>query len=186
MDFDLSRPQKLLKDSAREFFSRQCKPERVRELMATETADDRQLWQAMADQGWTGLIITERFGGLGLGVLEAAVVAEEMGRACLPGPFISNLFASALIESAASDKQKAKYLESIANGGIKATVAQLEEKVSWDLNAIKLLAERDNGTLSISGRKLFVPDAATADLVICIATDDEGPVILPVGKTTEG
>ena len=186
MDFDLSKPQKLLKDSAREFFSRKCKPEHVRELMATETSDDRQLWQAMADQGWTGLIISEEYGGLGLGVLEAAVVAEEMGRACLPGPFISNLFGTALIESSASATQKTKYLEAIANGSIRATVALLEEMASWDFTSLKLQAKRDNGSLSISGRKLFVPDAATADLTICVATDDEGPVILPVDKSNEG
>jgi alkylation response protein AidB-like acyl-CoA dehydrogenase len=186
MDFDLSKPQKLLKDSAREFLSRQCKPERVRELMATETSDDRQLWEAMADQGWTGLIISEEYGGLGLGVLEAAMVAEEMGRACLPGPFISNLFGTALIEMAASDKQKATYLESIANGSARATVAQLEETASWDITSLKLRATRDNGILSVSGRKLFVPDAAIADLVICVATDEERPVLLPVSKSNEG
>jgi alkylation response protein AidB-like acyl-CoA dehydrogenase len=186
MDFDLSKPQKLLKDSAREFLGRLCKPDRVRELMATETADDRQLWQTMADQGWTSLTIPEAYGGLGLGVLEAAVVAEEMGRACLPGPFISNLFATSLIDSAASASQKSKYLEAIANGTMTATVAQLEETASWDLEALKLRAERDNGNLTIAGRKLFVPDAATADLVICIAADDERPVILPIDKATEG
>jgi len=53
MDFDLSKPQKLLKDSARELLARQCKPERVRELMETETADDDKLWREIADQGWT-------------------------------------------------------------------------------------------------------------------------------------
>ena len=51
MDFDLSKPQKLLQDSARAFFSRECSPERVRELMATDTAHDDKLWQAIADQG---------------------------------------------------------------------------------------------------------------------------------------
>ena len=59
MEFDLSKPQKLLKDSAHEFLSRHCKPKRVRELMNTETGNDDELWQAMADQGWTGLVIPE-------------------------------------------------------------------------------------------------------------------------------
>ncbi|HXM36908.1 MAG TPA: acyl-CoA dehydrogenase family protein, partial [Pyrinomonadaceae bacterium] len=113
MDFDLSKPQKLLKDSAREFLARQCKPERVRELMETETANDDQLWREIADQGWTGLIIPEEHGGLGLGLLEMAVVSEEIGRACLPGPFLSTLFSAALIERAGSPKQKANYLGAI-------------------------------------------------------------------------
>ena len=57
MDFDLSKPQQLLQKSAREFFSRECPHEKVRSLMETETAFDEKLWQGIADQGWTGIII---------------------------------------------------------------------------------------------------------------------------------
>lgn len=190
MEFDLSKPQKLLKDSAREFLTRNCKSKRVRELMNTETANDDELWQAMADQGWTGLVIPEEYGGLGAGVLDLTVVCEEMGRACLPGAFPATLFSTALIDRAASPKQKAEYLEAIASGSLKATVAQLEETADWNLNAIKLKAMRDNGRLLVSGRKLFVPDAASADLLICVAASDsangESPVILPVRKGANG
>jgi len=190
MEFDLSKPQKLLKDSAREFLTRNCKSKRVRELMNTETANDDELWQAMADQGWTGLVIPEEYGGLGAGVLDLTVVCEEMGRACLPGAFPATLFSTALIDRAASAKQKAEYLEGIAGGSLKATVALLEETADWDLKAVNLKAVRDNGQLIVSGRKLFVPDAATADLLICVATSDSGngesPVILPVRKGAEG
>ena len=190
MEFDLSKPQKLLKDSAREFLTRNCKSKRVRELMNTETANDDELWQAMADQGWTGLVIPEEYGGLGAGLLDLTVVCEEMGRACLPGAFPATLFSTALIDRAASPKQKAEYLEAIASGSLKATVAQLEETADWNLNAIKLKAMRDNGRLLVSGRKLFVPDAASADLLICVAASDsangESPVILPVRKGANG
>jgi alkylation response protein AidB-like acyl-CoA dehydrogenase len=113
-----------------------------------------------------------------------------MGRACLPGPFQATTFSTALIDCAASPKQKADYLEGIAGGSLKATVALLEETADWDLKAVTLKAVRDNGQLSVSGRKLFVPDAATADLLICVATSDSGngesPVILPVRKGAEG
>src|SRR4030095_3945026 len=172
MDFDLSKPQRLLKDSARELLARQCKPARVRELMETATADDDQLWREIADQGWTGLIIPEEHGGLGLGMVEMAVVSEEIGRACLPGAFLSTLFSAALIDRAGSPQQKAKYLEAIAAGGLKgsvaagelkATVAQLEENANWDLDAVNVKAERKHDEYQVSGRKLFVPDAAVAD-----------------------
>jgi alkylation response protein AidB-like acyl-CoA dehydrogenase len=186
MEFDLSKPQKLLKDSAREFLSRHCKPARVRELMSTETANDDELWQAMADQGWTGLVIPEEYGGLGAELLDLAVVCEEMGNACLPGAFQATLFSAALIERAASPKQKSQYLDAIASGSLKATVAQLEETADWDLDAINLKAVRDNGRFLVSGRKLFVPDAASADLLICLATNGESPVILPVSKNADG
>jgi alkylation response protein AidB-like acyl-CoA dehydrogenase len=162
--------------------------------MNTETANDDGLWQAMADQGWTGLVIPEEYGGLGAELLDLAVVCEEMGNACLPGAFHATLFSTALIDRAASPKQKAQYLEAIASGSLKATVAQLEETADWDLNAVNLKAVRENGKLLVSGRKLFVPDAASADLLICVAASDlgsgegngEAPVILPVSKGADG
>jgi alkylation response protein AidB-like acyl-CoA dehydrogenase len=186
MDFDLSKPQKLLKDSAREFLARQCKPARVRELMETDTAHDEELWRSIADQGWTGLIIPEEHGGLGLGLLEMAVVSEEIGRACLPGAFLSTLFSAALIDRAGSPTQKAKYLEAIAAGELKATVAQLEENANWDLDAVNVKAERNHDRFQFSGRKLFVPDAAVADLVICVTRNCENHVLLPLERGAEG
>src|SRR5258708_484288 len=162
MDFDLSKPQKLLKGSARDFLARECKPERVRELMETDTAHDDKLWQAIADQGWMGLLVPEEHGGLGLGLVELAVVAEEMGRACLPGAFLSTVFAAALIVRAGSREQRAKYLAPVAAGALKATVAFLEKTANWDLDRGGLEASRRNCSLSIPGRKLFLPDPATS------------------------
>lgn len=186
MDFDLSKPQKLLKESARALLVRECGPGRVRELMETETAHDEGLWQALADQGWTGLAVPEAQGGLGLGLVEMAAVAEEMGRACLPGAFLSTLFAAALVERAGSAEQRAKYLEPIAAGELKATVALLEEGASWDVDAVKLGATREGGRFSLNGRKLFVPDAGIADLLICVARDGDSPVLLPFERGAEG
>ena len=186
MDFDLSKPQKLLKDSARDFLTRECKLDRVRELMETGTAHDDRLWQSIADQGWMGLIVPEEHGGLGLGLVELAVVAEEMGRACLPGAFLSTLTAAALVERAGSLEQRAKDLEPIAAGELKATVAFLEEGASWEVDEIKLKATREGGNFQLAGRKLFVPDAAIADLLICVARDGNGLALLPVERGAEG
>ncbi|MDT5268724.1 MAG: hypothetical protein QOH49_910 [Acidobacteriota bacterium] len=186
MDFDLSKPQKLLKESARALLVRECGAGRVRELMETETAHDEGLWQSLADQGWTGLVVPEEQGGLGLGLVEMAAVAEEMGRACLPGAFLSTLFAAALVERAGSAEQRAKYLEPIAAGELKATVALLEEGASWDVDAVRLGASREGGRLSLKGRKLFVPDAGVADLLVCVARDGDSLVLLPIERGAEG
>ncbi|HVG34357.1 MAG TPA: acyl-CoA dehydrogenase [Pyrinomonadaceae bacterium] len=193
MDFDLSKPQKLLKDSARAFLARECKPERVRALMETDTAHDDALWQGIADQGWTGLVIPEEYGGLGLGLVELAAVAEEMGRACLPGGFISTLTAAALIERAGNAEQRAKYLEPIAAGELKVTLAFLEESANWDASAVNLEATRDGGKFCLTGKKLFVADAGVADLLICVARDGgssgsvgENLLLLPVERGAEG
>jgi alkylation response protein AidB-like acyl-CoA dehydrogenase len=186
MDFDLSKPQKLLKLSAREFLTRECQPARVRQLMSTETAHDDQLWQAVADQGWLALTIPEAHGGLGLGPVELAVVAEEMGRACLPGAFLSTITAAAVIEHAGSEIQRTRYLEPIAAGELRATVAILEECASWELDTIKLRAQCDGDSFTISGKKLFVPDADVADLLICVARNGDGLILLPITRGSEG
>jgi len=186
MDFDLSKPQKLLKDSARDFLARECQPARVRELMTTGTAHDEQLWQAIADQGWTGLAVPEEHSGLGLGLVEMAVIAEEMGRACLPGAFLSTLFAAALIERAGNAEQRARYLEPIAAGTLKATVALLETGVNWDAEAVKLEAVHGDGNFSLTGKKLFVPDADVADLLICVARDGDSLALLPIERGADG
>jgi alkylation response protein AidB-like acyl-CoA dehydrogenase len=186
MDFDLNKAQKLLQQSAREFFARECKPERVRELMATDTAYDDGLWRAMADQGWTGLIIPEEFGGLGLSLVDLIAVSEEMGRACLPGPFLSTLWAAALIDRAGGEGQRKQYLEPIAAGDMKATVALLEGDADWNPESVQLRAEKDGKEFRLRGRKEFVTDAEVADLIICVARGNDGLVLAPIEKGAKG
>jgi alkylation response protein AidB-like acyl-CoA dehydrogenase len=186
MDFDFSKAQKLLQQSAREFFARECPPERVREWMAGETAFDEALWRGMADQGFTGLTIPEEFGGLGLGAVELIAVAEEMGRACLPGPFLSTLWAAELINRAGSEGQRKQYLEAIAAGELKATVALLEEDADWNPDAVALRAEKDGRDYRLRGAKHFVADAAVADVIVCVARDATGLILLPVARTAAG
>lgn len=186
MDFDLSKPQKLLQETARAFFARECSPERVRSLMSSDDGYDEELWRAIADQGWTGLIIPEEYGGLGLGPVELAVVAEEMGRACLPGPFVSTVWAAALIERAGNEGQRKQYLEAISLGDLKATVALLEESADWDPEAVELRAETEGRDLRLNGRKEFVTDAAVADLIICVARGQNGLVLVPVERGSAG
>jgi alkylation response protein AidB-like acyl-CoA dehydrogenase len=186
MDFDLNKAQKLLQQSARDFFARECKPERVRELMATDTAYDDGLWRAMADQGWTGLIIPEEFGGLGLSMVDLIAVSEEMGRACLPGPFLSTLWAAALIDRAGGEGQRKQYLEPIAAGDMKATVALLEGDADWNPESVQLRAEKEGKEFRLRGRKEFVADAEVADLIICVARGNDGLVLAPVEKGAKG
>ena len=123
MEFDLSKPQQLLRESAREVFARQCPMERVRALMAGESAFDEGLWRTLSEQGWVGLHLPESAGGLGLGLVELAVVVEEMGRACVPGPFLATLWAATLLADAGDSAAPSPTLESIMAGDLRATVA---------------------------------------------------------------
>ncbi len=185
MDFDLSKPQKLLQESARTYFSRECSLERVRELMETPTAFDEKQWSSLADQGWLGLTLPEDFGGLELGCVELAVVAEEMGRAVLPGPFLATTWAATLIDGSKNEDARKKLLPGICEGQCKATVALLESDSGWHPDAISLTATADKDGYRLSGSKQFVLDAEVADLILCVARDGAGLVIaaIPAGTT---
>jgi alkylation response protein AidB-like acyl-CoA dehydrogenase len=166
MQFGLNESQEFLRDSARKFFAGECSISEVRRLMETETAFDAGLWAKLAEQGYTGIIFPEEFGGVGLGTVELTLLMEEAGRALLPGPFFSTVvMAGSLLDSVATREQKKKYLAPICHGAARATVAFFEAEGSWDLADVRLAAA--NG--KVSGEKLFVPDAAVADWLIVVA-----------------
>jgi alkylation response protein AidB-like acyl-CoA dehydrogenase len=182
MQFGLTETQQVLKNSAREFFSAECPINEVRRLMETPTACDAALWQKMAHQGWTGIVFDEEYGGLGLGLVEMAVALEEMGRALLPGPYLSTvLLAGAAIDAAGNSTQKQKYLSRISMGEAHATLALLEDSASWDPDAVQLGAHPTPAGFTLNGRKMFVPDAAAADFLVCAARrgPDLGLFIVP-------
>ncbi len=159
MQFGLSESQQILKNNARKFFAAECPASEVRRIMETETAHDEKLWGEMAAQGFLGVVIPEDAGGLALGNVELAALAEEMGRALVPGAFISTLLAGAIIDAAGSKK----HLAEIASGKAKGTLALLESTANWDPDAVKMPA--------LTGEKWFVPDAAAADFLVVAARD---------------
>ncbi len=166
MQFGLSESQEILRDSTRKFFAGECPSAEVRRLMETETAFDASLWSKLAEQGYTGIIFPEEFGGVGLGKVELILLMEEAGRALLPGPFFSTVaLAGPVIDALGTAAQKKKYLEPICSGQARSTVAFLEAGASWEPADIELISV--NGKLT--GEKRFVPDAAVADSIIIAA-----------------
>src|SRR5262249_14197580 len=166
MQFGLNESQEILKDGARKFFAGECPISEVRRLADTDTAFDASLWAKLADQGYTGIIFPEEFGGVGLGVVELVLLMEEAGRALLPGPFFSTVaLAGNVLYAVASYDQKQKYLTQICRGEARATVAILEATTSWDIADLQMNAANKK----LEGEKLFVPDAAIADWIIVIA-----------------
>jgi alkylation response protein AidB-like acyl-CoA dehydrogenase len=166
MQFGLSESQEILKDSARKFFAGECPMEEVRRLMETDTGYDAGLWTKMAEQGYTGIIFPEEYGGVGLGKVELILLMEEAGRALLPGPFFSTVvLAGSVIDAVSSAAHKKKFLAPICAGVARSTVAVLEASASWDPADVKLAAV--NGKLS--GDKLFVTDAAVTNFIVVVA-----------------
>ncbi len=169
MQFGLSESQQMLKNNARKFFAAECPMTEVRRLMETETAHDDKLWRNMAEQGFLGVIFGEDVGGAGLGMVELAALAEEMGRALVPGAFISTLLAGAAIDVAGTPAQREKYLGAICAGKAKSTLALLEKSASWDPDAVNMPP--------VKGEKRFVSDAAVADFIV-VATYGGGQLEL--------
>ena len=166
MQFGLSESQEILGDSARKFFAGECPIAEVRRLMETDTAYDARLWGKLAQQGYTGIIFPEQYGGAGAGIVELTLLMEEAGRALLPGPFFSTVaLAGTVLDACGGAEQKKKYLAPICHGEGRATLAALELGASWDLSHVQITVA--NGQLT--GEKLFVPDAGAADFIVVVA-----------------
>jgi alkylation response protein AidB-like acyl-CoA dehydrogenase len=168
MQFGLSESQQILKDTARKFFAGEIPIASVRKAMETDTAYDAALWTKLAEQGFTGIITPEEFGGMGLGKVELILLMEEAGYALLPGPLFSTVaLAGSVIEACGSPAQKKEYLGRIAAGQARSTVALVEAAGSWDPGSLKIGASGNR----LTGTKLFVPDAAVADFIVVVARD---------------
>src|SRR4030042_1082386 len=119
MDLDLSEDQKMLKTMAREFLVKECPKKFVREMEDNEKGHSPELWRKMVELGWLGLPFPEKYKGGGGSFLDLAVLLEETGRACLPGPFFSTVVLGGLpILAAGSEPQKQQFLSAIAQGKV--------------------------------------------------------------------
>ena len=187
MDFDLNETQKLFKSSARELFAQECPPEAVRAMIENGEPYSDKLWGHLAEQGWTGLIFDEADGGMGLGYVEMAVAFEEMGRALVPGAFLSTVALSgALVARAGNAAQRDQYLKAICEGRAKATAALLESSGDWNVDAVQLQATETAAGLTLNGTKLFVADAGAADHIITAARAGSELVLAIVASGATG
>lgn len=122
-----------------------------------------------------GMRIPESYGGLDLGLLDLAMVLEQMGRGLTPGPFFSTvLLAAGTLMEAGSEEQKARYLPGIAAGEKRGTLALHEPEGGADLGHIQMEARRAEDAYILNGTKISVPDAHTADFLFCAARTLKG------------
>jgi len=167
MDFGFSEEQEMLRQSVRGFLEAECPMTYVRQMMEDERGFSDDQWKKMAELGWTGLIVPEQYGGAGLNMVDMVVVLEEMGKVVFPGPFFASAILGGIaIDLGGSDAQKQKWLPGLADGSLRATLAQVEESGRWDAEGIQLAAKAAGGGFTLSGTKLFVHDAHNADLLI--------------------
>jgi alkylation response protein AidB-like acyl-CoA dehydrogenase len=164
MDFRPSPPQQLLVATARQFLTARCPIEVVQRLASDDRGFDPALWREMAELGWPGLLVPTELGGSGGSLIDVVLLVEEMGRACLPGPFVASAVAATAALVAGGDSSLGKrVLPAMADGDRIATLAVVEERGSFDPDAIALACEVPG---RLSGEKLFVRDAHLADDLI--------------------
>ncbi|MHB8491549.1 MAG: acyl-CoA dehydrogenase family protein, partial [Solirubrobacteraceae bacterium] len=128
MDFDLSEDQKEIKAVARELLASRSPMPKVREA-AEARSYDGALWSELVGLGWPGIVVSEQYGGQGLGAVELAVLVEELGYACAATPFLSTAAVAAAIEASGSDAQRSRWLPGLAAGELTAGFG------SWELAA---------------------------------------------------
>jgi len=193
VDFDFTEEQVMLRGLARELLAAESSTRAVRTLLDDPKGYSEGLWKQLAETGLLGVTIDEARGGQGLGMIELALVLEEMGRAAYPGPYFATVvLAASAIAAGGNRQQMDTYLGGIANGTTIATLALMEDRLTSGPEGIALRARAQRDEYVLSGRKRFVPFAQVADVILVAArTSDSsdparGVTLFAITKDTPG
>jgi alkylation response protein AidB-like acyl-CoA dehydrogenase len=171
MYFDLTDEQQAIKATAHDFLASRFKSARLREIAASDDGFDAAGWGEMAELGWAGLALPEEWGGQGLGIVELAVLFEEMGYALAPSPLFSNTIAGLALSLCGSDDLRERYLRPLAAGEKRGTPALWDAGSPATPGGFTMEARADGDGVILDGEKILVPDAASADFFL-VATSD--------------
>jgi alkylation response protein AidB-like acyl-CoA dehydrogenase len=171
MDFAFSDDQEALRASVKAFLADKAPNAYVRAMADDERGFTAEVWAAMAELGWTGLLVPETAGGLGLGLVDMVVVLEEMGRLPLPGPFFSSAVFATL---AATRLDATDLLTQLAGGELRGTVALEEQGHGDPVPRVRTRARRKGPEWVLTGLKPAVLDGHTADWAIVVARTENG------------
>jgi alkylation response protein AidB-like acyl-CoA dehydrogenase len=190
MDLSLSEHQRMLEQSVRSLMERRAPRSKIVALQRSELGYEPETWRTVAELGWLGLLIPERYSGGGASLSDAAVLYQQFGRGPLPGPFFSSGVLGALVlHDAGTEDQRRKFLPEIAAGKNIFTVAITEPARSWGPQGIALTAERHGDRYVLNGTKLFVSDAVAAThLMVAVRTGTapDAVSLLLVDKQAKG
>jgi alkylation response protein AidB-like acyl-CoA dehydrogenase len=171
MYFDLTDEQQAIRSTAHDFLASRFKSERMREIAASDDGTDAAGWAEMAELGWAGLALPEEWGGQGLGIVELAVLFEEMGYALAPSPLFSNTIAGLALSLCGSDDLRERYLRPLAEGRLRGTPALWDAGSPATVGGFRMEAKADGDGVVLDGEKTLVMDAAGADFFL-VATGD--------------
>jgi alkylation response protein AidB-like acyl-CoA dehydrogenase len=186
--FTLTEEQTLLQEAARGFVSDRMSATHARAVRDSQNPDgfDRSLWTEIAAMGWTGVLVPEEHGGVGLGYLGLGLILEEMGRTLAPSPYHSTaLVGAAALSLSDSDAHKAEHLPKIAAGEVIVALA-VDEGAHHHPDAPSARAERSGSGYALRGRKTYVADGHVADLFLVSADTAEGAALFLVPANADG
>ena len=169
MDTLLSEEEELIRRSAREFFEAECPPSLARAMEEDDLGYPPELWRKLADLGWLGLALPERYGGQGLPLTYLGLFLQEVGRSIAPVPFHSTITTALTINEVGTASQREHLLPRVIRGEAILTWAFTEHDPRLIPEAIHLEAAADGDGFALTGSKLFVENwrAAKHCLVVC-------------------
>jgi len=188
----LNEEQQMLRDSAKTFIQESSPVSALRDLRDSGEEWSPELWNNMAEMGWTGIAIAEEYGGLEFGYVGAGVVQEECGRTLASSPLVSSAFVCAsLISALGNDDQKASLLPAISSGESIFALASSESQ-RFDPLAVTMAAVPEGDSYVLSGTKVHVIDGGICSNYIVVARtggnagDSEGLSVFVVAKDADG
>lgn len=179
--------QNMLADSAREFMKSQAPVSHLREFRDKNCKDgfSHALWKQFGEMGFTGILVGEEDGGMGLGHYEAGIVLEEIGRNLSPSPFLTTAVGGVEALNAGSTEMRARWLPGILAGETVLGLA-IDEHSKHRPDAITMTAERSGNGFKLNGKKKFVVHGASADMLIVAAKTENGITMFAVEKDSKG
>ncbi|MFC4944253.1 acyl-CoA dehydrogenase family protein [Pseudonocardia sp. GCM10023141] len=174
--------QEELRAIVRGFLVDRCPEAQVRRFVEDDLGHDPRVWRELgAGLGLQGIGVPEEYGGAGHGIVEQAVVFEELGRANVGLPFLSTVaLAENLLLAVGDDAACREHLPGLVDGSRVATVALAEQGCGWDPAGVELQARPSGTGWTLHGEKLYVSDGQAADLLLVVARAPEGLTVLSV------
>lgn len=173
----LNEEQRLLQDSASDFFTNQMPISDLRILRDEKNSDgfSRTHWQEMVEMGWAGTNISEQYGGLDFGYSGLGLIMEQAGRTLAASPlFASCALGASALSLMGSDSQKSELLPQLASGEMLLALA-IEEGASHGPEQTQTTAKAVGDQLIINGQKTFVLDGHIADQLIVVTRTAGSP-----------
>jgi alkylation response protein AidB-like acyl-CoA dehydrogenase len=186
MELEFSSDQDELRDAMRALLTNES-PVSLARAVVEDDANDDVLWETVAALGWPALTVAEADGGIGLGMLEAGILAEELGRMISPGALLPTVtqFVPAVRE-AGSPEQRARFLGAVARGMCRGTLAIAEPTGSFDPADVATTISREGNEAVLTGSKRYVMEASTVDEIVVVgrapgteADDGVAAVVVP-------